>query len=409
MWLTGVMVAAALQATCCAAPGVQAPSADAQRGVGSEPATGTRPATALSRTDAIPGGLELAGWIEQLDADVYEARAAATAKLAELPAGALSAVKEALAAKPLAPEAEARATVILRALERKAGIVMPGLTNAKMKFDFEAVPVDTIIARMSQEYGFIVIQTQPIRQAISVRNPQPLDAKAGVILLNDMLFQLGYTTVVDTTPDWHTALRIMSLQEAKKLQIPVFAGANPDEIPLDDSLRTQIIPLQNVSALAVRNALIPLMVPDVDVTSGVASNSLVITDTSAKINRLVQIIQKLDQANVAPLMLEYKQLQHANAADAARLVNQKFSPQDAGQGRGPGGNAGGGGGGAMVGRMYADYDARTNTVVLNGPPDQVAQAIADLDLLDAQAASQPPGPASKGPAPVKPNAGAKPE
>jgi type II secretory pathway component GspD/PulD (secretin) len=274
-----------------------------------------------------------------------------------------------------------------------------GLKGA-MTFDFEATPLDTILTKMSQAYGVVIMQTQPMRQQATVRNPQPLDAQAGIILLNDMLYPIGYTTVVDVTPDGHVVLRILTLTEAKKLLIPVFKGADPDEVPDDDSLRTQIIPLNNVSALQLRNDLMPLMGGgETDVTSGAASNSLVITDTSAKIKRLLVIIQKLDNVKTVPLKLEYRQMQHTNAQDAAQLMNRLFAPPNTGEAQAPASKpASSANGWTAPTRLYADYDARTNTVILNGPPDQVAVALAILDRLDSQAADPPPQPAGEEPA-----------
>ena len=78
-------------------------------------------------------------------------------------------------------------------------------------------------------------------------------------------------------------------------------------------------------AAVARNDIMPLVSSDADLSANAVSNSLVITDTSAKINRLTQIIQKLDNVQTVPLKLEYKQLQFTNAQDASRLANAMFS------------------------------------------------------------------------------------
>ena len=53
---------------------------------------------------------------------------------------------------------------------------------------------------------------------------------------------------------------------------------------------------------------------------------------------------------------------------------------------GRGGFTGGGGGtgtAQQTAKLYADSDARTNTVVLNGPSDQVAQAVDMLTRIES--------------------------
>jgi len=175
--------------------------------------------------------------------------------------------------------------------------------------------------------------------------------------------------------------------EAKASHIPVYVGADPAIIALDNTVIMQIIPLRSLPPRQLAIDLGPLVSADARMgatPAGSTMNALVITDTSAKINRLVQIIQKLDAPPRSPLKLEYKQLQFTNAVDAARLINAMFNPAGAGGPLPmPAPGARGGAAAPPTGRLSADSDARTNTVILNGPPEQVRQAIDMLDKLEA--------------------------
>jgi type II secretory pathway component GspD/PulD (secretin) len=163
---------------------------------------------------------------------------------------------------------------------------------------------------------------------------------------------------------------------AKHAGHPIFVGADPDKIVLSDDIITQIIPLKNLAADQLRKDLMVLVSGDkIDVdTSQTPSNAIIITDTSAKVKRIAEIIQKLDNQKNMHVLVEYRQMVNVNAADAARLINAMFKPADMGAAaaKNP----------QIEGRIYADSDARTNVVVLNGPPDQVAQALAILEKLE---------------------------
>jgi len=236
----------------------------------------------------VPNPSEIARMVHQLDDDDYPIRVAATKALAEMPGAALQAVEKALQEGPPSPEVVARTDSILQALRLRASVL-------HMRFEFQATPADAILTEMSQHYGFVIIQAQPLNSPITVQNPNLLDAEASIKMLNNLLFPLGYMTCTNLTPDGHTVLRVATISEIKKAQIPVYLGAQAKDIPLTDQLITQIIPLHNIPANQLRIDF-GGMGSLGDTVSNAASNTLVVTDTSAKIHNLVQIIEKLENA-----------------------------------------------------------------------------------------------------------------
>ncbi len=240
--------------------------------------------------------------------------------------------------------------------------------------------LDDILSDFGKTFGFIVVKNVQTPQRVTIQNPNPVTADEAVQLLNSALLTQGYGTIqskTDNTPNAKTILRIASIQEAKKSLIPVRTGADPSDIPLSDSIITQVIPLKNVDAASLRKDLASFISSDADVTVNAGSNTLVVTDTSAKIHRLAEVIQSLDSQRSIKTVIEYRQLTNANAGEAAKLLNGMFSPPSGARG------GSGGAGAGPNGRLYADFDARTNTVVLNGPADQTAQAVDMLNRLES--------------------------
>ena len=79
-----------------------------------------------------------------------------------------------------------------------------------------------------------------------------------------------------------------------KKRAPVFTGTDPSKIENSDKVITQIIPLVNVDVARLRQDLDPLLSADSDVAVNQTSNCLIITDTSAKVRRIVEIVSMLD-------------------------------------------------------------------------------------------------------------------
>jgi biotin carboxyl carrier protein len=88
------------------------------------------------------------------------------------------------------------------------------------------------------------------------------------------------------------------LDSAQKKNAPVHVGNDPEKIENTDTIITQIIPLKNLDAVRLCNDLRPLLSADADVTANATSNCIVITDTSAKVRRIVEIAANLDKVGV---------------------------------------------------------------------------------------------------------------
>src|SRR4029078_2480101 len=106
----------------------------------------------------------------------------------------------------------------------------------------------------------------------------------------------------------------------------VRVGANPEEVQINDELITQVIPLKHTDAMQLKTDLTPLIGTQ-DFASNQSSNALVITDTSANIRRIVEIVAALDARMVDAADVRVFQLKYATASNAAKLVNDLFGTQ----------------------------------------------------------------------------------
>ncbi len=155
-----------------------------------------------------------------------------------------------------------------------------------------------------------------------------------------------------------------------------------------DELITQVIQIHNIDATKLKTELQPLLNTEADVTSTSGTNSIIVTDTSANIRRLMKIIKALDQGEASSTELKVFELKNASASAAAKLLGEIFKGGGGGgmsqqqqmmmmqQGMQPPPGAGGregvipGGGldqALRGGKVTAAADERTNTLIVTAP------------------------------------------
>ncbi|MFG0249022.1 MAG: type II secretion system secretin GspD [Phycisphaeraceae bacterium JB051] len=276
-----------------------------------------------------------------------------------------------------------------------------GITPEKVesiRMNFENAPLNAVLQHLSRTAGFVVIKEVEVEGTISVIAHQPLTVDEAIMLLNTMLKQHGVTALRN-----ERILTIVSLTDAKKRYIPVKAGANPDTISRTDEVITQVIPLRYTDATKLKDDLTPLLPEYAVMSANQASNSLILTDTSSNVKRIVQIVKELDQYVSGTTSVRVFPLQYADASNVARIVKEVFETDSSSSRnsnnnnnrwqrmfRGPRGGdqqQQQNGQSNITTTVRASADTETNTVAVSGPADTldvVAQVIAQLDSNPTQ-------------------------
>jgi type II secretory pathway component GspD/PulD (secretin) len=231
-----------------------------------------------------------------------------------------------------------------------------------------------------------------------------------VDLLNSVLNKNGYAAIRNGR-----TLTIVDKNDAKTRDIPVKTGNNPDLIPKNAEIVTQIIPIRFVEARQLVSDLTSFVSPQATVVANEAGNSIVITDTQSNIRHLAEIIKAIDDSAEASTEIRVFQLKYASPTDVATELGNVF-PSSSGSGTqspisfGGRGNRGGGqggmgggpgaffqrmmGGGASSGgdsaerikkatQVTAVADARIQAVIVTAPKDlmeQIGDMIKELDV-----------------------------
>jgi hypothetical protein len=298
----------------------------------------------------------------------------------------------AVAAKPATPEPPATF----------APPATPVAGDRELRLNFRNAPIEMVLSYLSDAAGFIIELNTPVRGKVDVWSSQPVSKEEAVDLLNSVLNKNGYAAIRNGR-----RLTIVTKEDALRADIPVKLGGDPDAIPRNDELVTQIIPVRYVEAQQLVKDLGP-MISVQRIVANEAGNSIAVTDTQANIRHLVEIIRAIDNSAEDVTELRVFRLEHADPTEMANLLNGLFTQQGgASQAQTPvqfGGRFGGfpgafgpgGGRGATPAttvsaqsqrirkrqQVVAVADARTGSVVVTATKDlmnQIADMIEELD------------------------------
>jgi general secretion pathway protein D len=206
----------------------------------------------------------------------------------------------------------------LRAAAARASTI-PTTNASKFAMNFKDAPLDNVLSFFSETLGFEIMKDGPIDAHVTMMSKQSVSGDEAVSMLSAALRANGFEVLREGR-----LLHIVSRDKAKKSNVPVHFGSDPSEIAETSELITQVVSVTNISATKLKDDLKPLIGPDADVTSNEGSNSIIITDSSVNVHRLVEIISQLDRHESTTSELHIVQLKRANAKNAAKLIDDFF-------------------------------------------------------------------------------------
>ena len=272
-----------------------------------------------------------------------------------------------------------------------------GNTNG-LRLNFRGAPLESVLEYLSDAAGFIIVLDTQVHGRVDLWSDQPVTKDEAVDLLNSVLNKNGYAAIRDGRK-----LTILDKADAKTRNIPVKIGNDPNAIPDNDEIVTQIIPIRFVEARQLASDLSSFVSPQATIVANEAGNSIVVTDTQSNIKHLMQIIQAVDNSAEAETEIRVFRLRYANPSDVATELGNIFPSSGSGSNTQMPVRFGGGGPGGFFARMMAANaannsssdrmkkatqvtavaDDRIQAVIVSAPKDlmdQIAGMMHDLDV-----------------------------
>jgi general secretion pathway protein D len=239
-------------------------------------------------------------------------------------------------------------------------LAFPLKANDELVLNFKDADIRSLITAVADMTGRNIIVDPQVVGRVTVISSQPMAADEVWEVFLSILRVHGFSAIADE--------RVVRI-------VPDATARHDGRVPVDDMRGggddpiTRIIPLEHVRASEVSTLLRSLMPQSAHMVHHDASNSLVISDRSANVRRIENIVRRLDSATDHDI--EVIGLSHADAGEVVALLGRLY---DEGT------------------RQAAVADERTNTIILSGDPNRrlrLRTLISHLDTpLEAEGSTQ---------------------
>ncbi len=249
----------------------------------------------------------------------------------------------------------------------------------EITMDFQDVDLGVLVKFMGEITGKNFVMDERVQGKITVVSPTKITPEEAYQVFQAVLQVKGFTTVPSGA-----VVRIIPTKDAKETSLRTLTDGTA-RVPTEEYV-TRLIPLSQVDAADIGNVLQPLVSKDGLITAYPQTNSLIIIDSAANVERLSRMIAELDVAS-SRRHTELIALKHAAASELADTIQQVLEEKPAapGQPAQPGKSALPSG---QIRAFKITPDDRTNTLIVNAAPDQMRQIKTLIERLDVPL---PPG------------------
>ncbi|MHB1397105.1 MAG: type II secretion system secretin GspD [Trichloromonadaceae bacterium] len=246
----------------------------------------------------------------------------------------------------------------------------------KVSLDFKDIELADLIQTVSELTGKNFLYDDTVKGKATIISPAPMSLDEAYKLFLTVLNVKGYTVVPSGK-----VFKVVPLSTAKESNLPL---ATESRGYAGDDFVTRLIPLSHIDATVLATTVLAPLVPKTShVVAYAPSNTLIITDSAANIDRLLKIIRELDIASGLET-LEVISLKYASADEIAQVATQVLSQVVASPRRGRSA-AIPQAGGAQLSKVLPF--ARTNALVVMATLEDmetVRRLVADLDTRPSQ-------------------------
>lgn len=232
------------------------------------------------------------------------------------------------------------------------------------KINMKKADIRTFIEQVSDITGYSFIVDPRVKGEVTVISNTEMSSDDIYNMFESVLRVHGFASVRAGS-----VVKIVPNQSAKQEDLPLSDKADPSE-----RMVTRVIPVLNTNATELVPILRP-MVPQYGHLAAVASaNALIISDHASNIERMIQIIKRVDSAESEDV--EVIQLKYAWVGDVVKTLEQLTPVDTGGANKRPGAAA------SPAAKVRVVAEERTNRLILRGEKSarmRVKALLVDLD------------------------------
>jgi general secretion pathway protein D len=181
--------------------------------------------------------------------------------------------------------------------------------------DFNNTPVTAVLEYYARLTGRSIIVAPSLPGVITFRSQTRLTLDEALQALDSVLAING----IGVVPLGEKFLKVVPIAAAKQEGLPFGVGP-ARQLPAGDTIVTHVLPLKYADAAEIVGALQPYLHAYGQLLPLTKSNSILITDTGANINQMMEIVKYVDQPSALRMETKVYELKHAKAADVAQRL-----------------------------------------------------------------------------------------
>jgi general secretion pathway protein D len=247
----------------------------------------------------------------------------------------------------------------------------PNAAPPRVSLNFDQVDIRAVVKTIGEITGINFVLDDKVTGTVTVMSPTDIPLADAYGVLESILEVHGFAAVPAGS-----VVKIVPKPDAARQNLPVRVGSDPNQIPVDDTVLTQILPLRYARASEISIVVQSMVSSDVKIAPYGRTNALVVTDTSAKIHYIARVLSQLDveqsRDQVKTFVLNYASAQ-VLAEQIGRIMQKAQSVSGSAASRS--------GTGPLPLSLDPEVrilpDLRTNTLVAIGSPTDLA-TVADL-------------------------------
>ncbi len=231
----------------------------------------------------------------------------------------------------------------------------------KITINFKEVEIGTVISSVARITGRTFIVDPRVKGKVTIMASEDVSEDELYSIFLSILQIHEFAALEE-----EGVVKIVPLARAKHDSSVVDVDGDPVGTRPSDSMVTRLVRLEYVPVNQLIAILRPLVPSKSYLAAQVESNMLIISDRAGNVERLMKIIEQIDQPSTGEIQII--KLEHADARDVVQVVEGLTDKS-----RARGGNR-------QEIRLISD--SRTNSVLLSGPDDEILRLKTMVSYLD---------------------------
>ncbi|MBN1830318.1 MAG: hypothetical protein JW884_14395 [Deltaproteobacteria bacterium] len=193
-------------------------------------------------------------------------------------------------------------------------------------FNFDDADLYEVIRTMSDLLKLNIIFDVPVKGKVTIHTAGGIRKEYLSTLFYQILEANGLTAVKEG--ELH---RIVKMKEASRLSLSFNVGKKAEDLPAEDKVILQIVPLQYIAATEMTKLLTPFISTEGTMVVHETSNTLLVVDKGLNIFKILKLVEVFDVNLFDKICHRFYPLEFMVADDAAKVLREVVAPYATGR------------------------------------------------------------------------------